>query len=69
MVKKLDRLSDMLCGVIDLAEFVRNVHPEEEWSEGANEAYEGLCGYMNELNTNVGLYEVRLISLSLLWKW
>jgi hypothetical protein len=59
MVKNLDRLSDLLCGVIDLAELVRNVHPEPEWVEGANEAYEQLCEYMNELNTHVGLYEVR----------
>ncbi|GAA5936952.1 hypothetical protein JCM1841_003927 [Sporobolomyces salmonicolor] len=57
MVKSLDRLSDLLCGVIDLAELVRNVHPDPEWVEGANEAYEELCEYMNELNTHVGLYE------------
>lgn len=57
MVKNLDRLSDLLCGVIDLAELVRNVHPDPEWVEGANAAYEQLCEYMNELNTHVGLYE------------
>lgn len=60
MVKNLDRLSDLLCGIIDLAEMVRNVHPDEDWNEGANEAYEEMLGYMNELNTHVGLYEVRL---------
>jgi intermediate peptidase len=58
MVKSLDRLSDLLCGVIDLAELVRNVHPDEAWNEGANEAYEELCSYMNVLNTHTGLYEV-----------
>ncbi|BGP43384.1 Mitochondrial intermediate peptidase [Rhodotorula kratochvilovae] len=57
MVKNLDRLSDLLCGVIDLAELVRNVHPDQWWVEGANAAYEELCEYMNELNTHVGLYE------------
>ncbi|GAA6060886.1 hypothetical protein JCM10212_000169 [Sporobolomyces blumeae] len=57
MVKNLDRLSDLLCGVIDLAELVRNVHPDPAWVEGANEAYEQLCEYMNELNVHVGLYE------------
>lgn len=57
MVKNLDRLSDLLCGVIDLAELVRNVHPDPHWVEGANAAYEQLCEYMNELNTHVGLYE------------
>ena len=65
-VKNLDRLSDMLCSVIDLAELVRNAHPDPEWVGSANEAYEQLCEYMNVLNTNVGLYEVRLLaSLSL----
>ncbi|GAA5985087.1 hypothetical protein JCM5350_000837 [Sporobolomyces pararoseus] len=57
MVKNLDRLSDLLCGVIDLAELVRNVHPDPKWVQGANEAYEQLCEYMNELNVHVGLYE------------
>ena len=62
MVKNLDRLSDMLCSVIDLAELVRNAHPDPEWVKSANEAYEQLCEYMNVLNTNVGLYEVCLLS-------
>ncbi len=58
VVKNLDRLSDMLCSVIDLAELVRNAHPDPEWVKSANEAYEQLCEYMHVLNTNVGLYEV-----------
>lgn len=58
MVKDLDRLSDRLCGVIDLAELVRNVHPDPEWTTQANEAYEVLCEYMNVLNTHTGLYHV-----------
>lgn len=58
VVKNLDRLSDMLCGVIDLAELVRNAHPDRTWVDAANQAYETLCEYMNVLNTHVGLYEV-----------
>ena len=58
VVKNLDRLSDMLCGVIDLAELVRNAHPDRIWVDAANQAYETLCEYMNVLNTHVGLYEV-----------
>ncbi|KAK4053636.1 Mitochondrial intermediate peptidase [Microbotryomycetes sp. JL221] len=57
MVKNLDRLSDLLCGVIDMAELVRNVHPDRGWVEAANDAYEELVEYMNELNTHVGLYQ------------
>lgn len=65
VVKNLDRLSDMLCSVIDLAELVRNAHPDPHWVETANEAYEQVCEVMNVLNTHVGLYEVRLHSVLL----
>jgi mitochondrial intermediate peptidase len=61
VVKNLDRLSDMLCGVIDLAELVRNAHPDRLWAEAANHAYETLCEFMNVLNTHTGLYEVSLL--------
>ncbi|KIO08613.1 hypothetical protein M404DRAFT_23136 [Pisolithus tinctorius Marx 270] len=53
VVKNLDRLSDLLCGVIDLAELLRNAHPDPQWVQSANDSYEKLCEYMNVLNTNV----------------
>lgn len=58
VVKNLDRLSDMLCGIIDLAELLRNAHPDPVWVQSADEVYEKLCEFMNVLNTNVGLYDV-----------
>ncbi|KAJ7170062.1 mitochondrial intermediate peptidase [Mycena filopes] len=58
VVKNLDRLSDLLCGVIDLAELVQNAHPEALWVEAANFAHEKLCNFMNVLNTHTGLYAV-----------
>lgn len=58
VVKNLDRLSDLICSVVDLAEFVRNAHPERAWVESANNLYEGLSEFMNVLNTHVGLYDV-----------
>jgi intermediate peptidase len=58
VVKNLDRLSDLLCAVIDLSELVRNAHPDRIWVDAANKAYETLCEFMNVLNTHVGLYEV-----------
>lgn len=61
VVRNLDRLSDVLCGVIDMCELVRNAHPEPYWSEAANAAYEYLCGYMNVLNTHTGLYQVSIV--------
>ncbi|WRT67090.1 uncharacterized protein IL334_004056 [Kwoniella shivajii] len=57
VVKNLDRLSDVLCGVIDMCELVRNVHPEKQWVDESDRAYEVLCSFMNELNTSRGLYE------------
>lgn len=56
VVQNLDRLSDMLCGVIDMAELVRHAHPDAAWAEAANWAYEYLCNFMNVLNTHTGLY-------------
>ncbi|KAI0778360.1 mitochondrial intermediate peptidase [Trametes elegans] len=64
VVKNLDRLSDMLCGVIDLAELLRNAHPDPAWVQGADDVYEKLCEFMNVLNTDVGLYEVLSAVLS-----
>lgn len=66
VVKNLDRLSDILCGVIDMCELVRNVSPDEEWVGQADAAYERLCSSMNELNTHQGLYKVRPACLHLL---
>ncbi|CAG8444848.1 5581_t:CDS:2 [Ambispora gerdemannii] len=58
VVKNLDQLSNVLCSVIDLAEFVRNAHPDQEFSQAANRTYVYLCSYMNTLNTNTELYKV-----------
>ena len=59
VVKNLDRLSDLLCSVVDLAEFIRNAHPDPKWVASANNLYESLSEFMNVLNTHVGLYNVR----------
>ncbi|KAI9305607.1 hypothetical protein BJ944DRAFT_264935 [Cunninghamella echinulata] len=58
VVKNLDRLSDTLCIVIDLAEFLRNAHPNPTLLNAANNAYTDLCTYMNTLNTDTRLYKV-----------
>lgn len=61
VVRNLDKLSDVLCSVIDLAEFVRNAHPDPEWVEQADTVYETLCEYMNVLNTHAGLDKVSVL--------
>ena len=58
VVRNFDRLSDVLCSVIDLAELIRHTHPDPSWVAASNDAYEKLCSYMNTLNTHTGLYEV-----------
>lgn len=63
VVKNLDRLSDLLCGVIDMCELVRNVHTDQFWIRESDAAYERLCSFMNELNTDQRLYKVCLLDL------
>ncbi|KAK6464893.1 hypothetical protein DFJ63DRAFT_312178 [Scheffersomyces coipomensis] len=55
-IKRLDQLSDILCRVIDVAEFIRVAHPSEKWIDAAQQTHEIMFEYMNQLNTNVDLY-------------
>ncbi|MBW0474077.1 hypothetical protein O181_013792 [Austropuccinia psidii MF-1] len=55
-VGMFDRLSDGLCRVIDLAELIRNLHPDPKWIDAANRCHGLLCRYMNTLNTHRDLY-------------
>lgn len=56
-IRKLDQLSDILCRVIDVAEFIRVVHPSQKWVEAAQNTHEIMFEYMNQLNTDVDLYK------------
>ncbi len=53
---QLDILSDSLCRVLDVADFVRATHPDAHFQDGAAQAYALLWEYMNILNTTPGLY-------------
>ncbi|KAI9720603.1 MAG: hypothetical protein M1812_002783 [Candelaria pacifica] len=55
IVTDLDRLSDLLCRVIDLSDFVRSSHPDRKIQKAASEAYALMFEYMNVLNTTTGL--------------
>lgn len=57
MVKELDKLSDLLCRVIDLADFVRGTHPDRKFQIMAIKAYHTVFQYMNQLNTTPVLYD------------
>lgn len=55
VVKHLDRLSDLLCRVLDLCDFVRMTHPDAEFQSAAANAWAMVYQYMNQLNTTTGL--------------
>ncbi|XMA19363.1 hypothetical protein WAI453_012154 [Rhynchosporium graminicola] len=55
VVKDLERLSDLLCRVIDLADFVKATHPDRIINQAATQAYAMMFEYMNVLNTTTGL--------------
>ncbi|KAL1998591.1 hypothetical protein VTN02DRAFT_5920 [Thermoascus thermophilus] len=57
MVRDLDRLSDLLCRVIDLSDFMRTIHPDPRVQEAATQAYALMFEYMNVLNTTTGLHD------------
>lgn len=52
-----DRLSDSLCRVLDLSDFVRATHPDRSFQVAADSAYQILYEYMNILNTTPRLDE------------
>ncbi|KAI9254026.1 peptidase family M3-domain-containing protein [Sporodiniella umbellata] len=58
VIKNLDRLSDTLCSVIDLAEFLRNAHPDKAIQDSVHQAYSDLCSYMNTLNTDTRIHGI-----------
>ncbi|KAL8940600.1 MAG: hypothetical protein Q9211_002195 [Gyalolechia sp. 1 TL-2023] len=51
----LDRLSDSLCRVLDMADFVRATHPDFGFQQASTKAYAMLYEFMNVLNTTPGL--------------
>ena len=55
--RQLDLLSDSLCRVLDVADFVRASHPDVQFQRSATKAYAYLWEYMNVLNTTPGLKE------------
>lgn len=63
VTKYMDRLSDMLCRVIDLSEFVRSTHPDARIQAAAARAHGKTFEYMNQLNTMTGLNDQLSIAM------
>ena len=70
IVTKMDELSDTLCRIADLAECIRNLHPNQEFARKAQEACVVLNNYVEELNTNVELHRaLKALMESKEFKW
>jgi len=55
LVRDLDRLSDLLCRVLDVSDFVRITHPDAGIQNAATVAWSRVYMYMNQLNTSTAL--------------
>lgn len=58
LVGLFDKLSNTLCVAADLAEFVRLTHPDHQVRGAAEDTSRAISGYVEELNTTPGLYNV-----------
>lgn len=56
VIEKMDELSDVLCRVADLAECIRQVHPDAKFVQKAQEACILINNYVEELNTSTDLH-------------
>lgn len=57
VAKAVDRLSDLLCRVMDSASFICGNHPDAVYQDAAGRAHAMMFEYMNILNTTPALYE------------
>lgn len=64
IVSIFDEISDELCKVADLAEFVRLTHPSKSYAKAAEETSLGLGAFVEKLNTNLELYKALKFALS-----
>lgn len=56
LVSVFDEMSDTICQLADLAEFVRIMHPNADYQAAADAASRRMHQLVEELNTNVDLY-------------
>lgn len=57
MVEIFDELSNTLCKVADMAEFIRVAHPDQRYVRAAEDACITISGVVEKLNTHRELYD------------
>lgn len=63
MVTIFDELSDCLCRVADMADFVRVAHPDKKYAEAAEDTCVKLSSLVEKLNTNTAIHKALLTVL------
>lgn len=56
-LRKMDLISDVICGAADAVELCRQVHIDNRWRTAAEAAHGQIGHYISQLNANVALYE------------
>lgn len=56
IVQIFDQMSDSICRVADMADFIRVAHPDAGYSQAAEDACVKLSGIVEKLNTNTDIY-------------
>lgn len=64
VVEIFDDISNELCCVADMAEFIRTSHPDIKYRQAANFTFEAISQLVEKLNTNFELYSKLRSSLS-----
>lgn len=57
LTQVFDELSDALCRVADMAEFIRNAHTNKNFRQGAEDAFAAVSSLVEMLNTNQDIYK------------
>ena len=55
-MRRLDAVSNAVCGVLDAAELCRCAHASKEWRDAADRAFAAVSGTVSELNADARLY-------------